>query len=447
MKPIQFKETLWNRLLDAIEQGNIVPIVGPELLTVKFGNKEILLNHWLASELARRLEIDLDDEDAPPTLTEVVCRYQSQPGSDSSEPYYEVFDILRNANFDVPEPLLALARITPLKTFFTTTVDNLLELALQQTRGSASVLSFSDSGSVEDLSTMPTSGTVFHLFGKVNTLPTFVLTEDDLLKFSQKWMDPERRPRKIASLLKNRNMHLMMLGCGFENWLARFFLYGLRSESLFDPQAQKGLIADHRSANDPDLATFLSRCNANLYPGGGAVDFVAELGRRWSERHPTPIPAPKPPEPQQAAKNAIFISYASEDKEIARCVRDALDDVGIDTWFDERRLEGGDEFKGVIVQNIKSSSFFVPIVTRSTLTPEHRFFQFEWTTAIESAKFRPSGHPFILPLVTQDIGVDDDLVPPAFRELHWNRFMGPEEIPEFARQCQQKVRSLIRLSR
>ena len=39
---------------------------------------------------------------------------------------------------------------------------------------------------------------------------------------------------------------------------------------------------------------------------------------------------------------AVFLSYASQDAEAARSICDALQAVGLDVWFDQSELRGGD---------------------------------------------------------------------------------------------------------
>jgi len=39
---------------------------------------------------------------------------------------------------------------------------------------------------------------------------------------------------------------------------------------------------------------------------------------------------------------AVFLSYASQDAEIARRIADALREAGLQVWFDQSELRGGD---------------------------------------------------------------------------------------------------------
>ena len=50
---------------------------------------------------------------------------------------------------------------------------------------------------------------------------------------------------------------------------------------------------------------------------------------------------------------AIFLSYASQDAEVARRLCDALRAVGLDVWFDQSALRGGDAWDASIRRQIK----------------------------------------------------------------------------------------------
>ena len=39
---------------------------------------------------------------------------------------------------------------------------------------------------------------------------------------------------------------------------------------------------------------------------------------------------------------AVFLSYASQDAEAARSIADALQAAGVEVWFDQSELRGGD---------------------------------------------------------------------------------------------------------
>lgn len=442
MRSIDFKETRWRRLLDDIENGLVIPIIGDELLIVKKEGVEISLYHWLAKQLASRLEVDFDDHQTF-SVSDVIYNYQKIRGCDPTLPYYEIFDILKSADFQIPESFKILAEL-PIRLFLTTTIDNYLERAINEYRfnGEKNVksISFAKSGVVEDIPNQIIKPIVYHIFGESNTISSYVATEDDLLEFCQKWYDPERKPKILNSYLKDSKRYYMLLGCNFQNWLARFFLYGLKHETLFDSSARRDFIADKESKNDNALAIFLSRCNTEIFPNGNAFDFLNELGIRWQERKKN-LSSSKAEEigyQNDFKPSSVFLSYASEDKDIAKQICDELNKVGIDVWFDENKLESGEHFKEVIVKNIQDSSFFIPLITENTSTNIRRFFRFEWNEAIAESKFRSKEIPFIIPIIYDHL--NNLQIPTEFQDFHVIRINDKAGLQSFANTCQQHLR-------
>ncbi len=45
---------------------------------------------------------------------------------------------------------------------------------------------------------------------------------------------------------------------------------------------------------------------------------------------------------------AIFLSYASQDAAAAKCICEALQSAGLEVWFDQSELRGGDAWDAKI---------------------------------------------------------------------------------------------------
>jgi TIR domain len=59
--------------------------------------------------------------------------------------------------------------------------------------------------------------------------------------------------------------------------------------------------------------------------------------------------------------HAVFLSYASEDAEAAQRICDALRAAGIEVWFDQSELRGGDAWDRQIRKQIHDCALFIPI--------------------------------------------------------------------------------------
>ena len=67
----------WDILLQLIEEGQVIPVVGRDLLTVSDGDRPKLLYPYLAENLAVALEVSPENLPDGEELNEVACRFIS----------------------------------------------------------------------------------------------------------------------------------------------------------------------------------------------------------------------------------------------------------------------------------------------------------------------------------------------------------------------------------
>ncbi|MDH5265434.1 MAG: hypothetical protein OEX21_11850, partial [Betaproteobacteria bacterium] len=101
----------WDDLLNFIEERRVIPIVGPELLTVETESGPRPLYDWMADKLAAKLGVDTARLPQPYTLNDVVCWFLSARGR-REDTYTRMRSILRETNFAPPKALKQLAEIT-----------------------------------------------------------------------------------------------------------------------------------------------------------------------------------------------------------------------------------------------------------------------------------------------------------------------------------------------
>jgi hypothetical protein len=418
----------WRNLLSDIHDGQVIVVVGSELAVERGNPAQQTLYQRAAKELVQRL--GLDDASLAPSygLLAVSNLFLQNASNEVDDLYREARDVLGTLQWPTPEPLIQLTGITDLNLFVTTTIDATLERALNEVRFGGKkntlVLTYSEKAQLQDLPVdfeTRTHPTVFHLFGKLNPSGDFVLTEEKLLEFSHRLQSRDLRPPILFDLLKAK--HLLILGCSLPGWLARFILRTTKGDQLLTQGARGSLVADRASAQDVDFAMFLERRKVWPYAEGDAVNFVRELHDRWREQYGEAArreePAASQPEPFKS--DSVFISYASEDYDVALQVFHALDSVGVDVWFDKQRLASGDSFRLVIEENIERCSYFVPLISRHSTQMDKRFFQREWKKAIDEAEAWPEGYPFIQPLLVDDVSLAAPGIPEAFRKCHARR--------------------------
>jgi TolB-like protein/Tfp pilus assembly protein PilF len=139
------------------------------------------------------------------------------------------------------------------------------------------------------------------------------------------------------------------------------------------------------------------------------------------------------------ASHSVFLSYASQDAEAAQRICEALRAAGIEVWFDQSALRGGDVWDQTIRKQIKACALFIPVISRHTHDRIEGYFRLEWKLAIDRSHLIASDQTFLLPVVIDDTREDDERVPDRFKEIHWTRLPGGETSSAFV----QRVRRLV----
>ena len=135
--------------------------------------------------------------------------------------------------------------------------------------------------------------------------------------------------------------------------------------------------------------------------------------------------------------SAIFISYAREDTDAARRIADALRSNGLEVWFDQNELRGGDTWDQKIRRQIKDCALFVPLISANTQDRKEGYFRLEWKLAAERTHLMAEGVPFIAPVVVDGTTEGGALVPSEFMRVQWTRLPGALATPQFIEQIKR----------
>jgi TolB-like protein len=120
----------------------------------------------------------------------------------------------------------------------------------------------------------------------------------------------------------------------------------------------------------------------------------------------------------------VFLSYASSDREAARVLRDALPGFGLEVWYDESDLGGGDIWDQKIRKQIRECDYFMPIISAQTEARHEGYFRREWRLAVERTLDMADDHAFLLPVVIDDTSQSGARVPEKFLSIQWVRVPG-----------------------
>src|ERR1700739_3867527 len=119
--------------------------------------------------------------------------------------------------------------------------------------------------------------------------------------------------------------------------------------------------------------------------------------------------------PASTPTGAVFLSYASQDAEAAKRICDALRAAGIEVWFDQSELRGGDVWDHKIRQQIHDCSLFVPIISIHSDERSEGYFRLEWKLAVDRSYLMADDAAFLLPVVIDHTADVSARVPERFR--------------------------------
>jgi TolB-like protein/Flp pilus assembly protein TadD len=133
----------------------------------------------------------------------------------------------------------------------------------------------------------------------------------------------------------------------------------------------------------------------------------------------------------RGSQRAVFLSYASEDAEAARRICAALRAAGLEVWFDQSELRGGDAWDSAIRKQIKSCALFIPIISSNTHTRIEGYFRLEWKLAVDRSHLLAPDQAFLVPVAIDQTPQSDERLPDRFRELQWTRLPDGNTPPAF----------------
>jgi adenylate cyclase len=136
---------------------------------------------------------------------------------------------------------------------------------------------------------------------------------------------------------------------------------------------------------------------------------------------------------------AIFLSYASQDADAARRIGDALRAAGLEVWFDQSELRGGDAWDEMIRRQIAECALFIPIISAATAARLEGYFRLEWTLADQRTQRMARTKTFIVPVCVDATIESGSDVPESFVRVQWSRLPAGAMTPAFI----ERVRSLL----
>jgi TolB-like protein/Tfp pilus assembly protein PilF len=134
----------------------------------------------------------------------------------------------------------------------------------------------------------------------------------------------------------------------------------------------------------------------------------------------------EPPSRASTPTGAVFLSYASQDAPAAQKICAALHAAGIEVWFDQSELRGGDAWDHQIRDRIRDCRLFVAVISVNTEHRDEGYFRREWSLAVDRTRDMVHNRAFLVPVAIDGTPERGAAVPDKFHELQWTRLPGGE---------------------
>jgi TolB-like protein len=132
----------------------------------------------------------------------------------------------------------------------------------------------------------------------------------------------------------------------------------------------------------------------------------------------------------------VFLSYASQDSGCARRICEALRSAGIEVWFDQSELRGGDAWDRQIRRQVRDCALFVPVISAHTQARHEGYFRLEWDLADQRTHLMGRKRAFVVPVCTDTTPEREADVPDSFLAVQWTRLPAGGTPPAFVERIQ-----------
>jgi TolB-like protein len=133
----------------------------------------------------------------------------------------------------------------------------------------------------------------------------------------------------------------------------------------------------------------------------------------------------------------VFLSYAAQDRPAAKALRDALSGLGVEVWYDESELGGGEAWDQKIRRQIRECDYFMPMVSARTDARLEGYFRREWRLAVERTFDMADDRLFLLPVVIDETDQAVARVPEKFLSVQWLKVPNGRATPALEALCRR----------
>jgi hypothetical protein len=380
-----------------IQLGNCVLTLGPGANTDLLAGKEVPLSVTLARELASDERVsgtkDLDRDDLR-HVSQIIYELDRSLTmlQDRVIEYYAGFQLKTTA---FHRNIAAL----PFRLCITSTPDDFLYNALRDANKSPTrqFYNFRRPRPIQLPEPTVDRPLVYHLYGYPDEPDSLVITENDLVDFlvSVVRNEPPVPPRILAQLGRLETTCLFV-DLGFKNWYLRILLrvlqlYGHQEMSIA-LEAPEFFAQSHQH----QTTVYFTASKTIQFRQDSLNEFATNLRATYDSLAQTrqeavgtlPTDAPR-----------VFLSYASEDRELVEQLAERLQAAGIAIWQDKQSLRAGDNWYRVLVQVLNKQVDAVVVVQTSAMVRRlEGYFYMEIAEALKRQERIKEGVRFVFPV-------------------------------------------------
>lgn len=428
----------WQQFLNEIDNENVIPVIGPDLLVASKPIKEIVGGEeFLRSENFHQQLISYIAEKTgvvshPRTFSQLVYdeNYKNMVRNNPNQIYFLIYQMLSNINQieeidDKPSQLLIdLLGTKKFPFVITTSFTPIVEKVMENVFGKVNVLNFNSNpqessqekgGDIKGINDLK-QPTVYYMFGKFcNMADRFVVTDSDMMKFCSKWIKGEGVPKNLTEALKKK--YLLILGNNYSDWLFRFVWYGLRSTTN---EMKSDIVVNDRA--EDSFKRFLERLETFFQEDPSKV--IKSIKEDMEARSIAGTL-------RTSYDTDVFISYSRTDKTIAEKLRNRFEEANLKVWFDDGSIKKAEDWESAIENGIKNTRIFLPILTKNieqeSIIPHE--YRTEWNLAATLAS-KMGGRTFIVPFVEQGFDFYNQLtrIPKEFSRKNATWFTNEKDL-------------------
>lgn len=410
------KEVLWDGLVESLQLGKCVLVLGPDVAASRTGPSEgttpadASLRDVFCQYLAEQLEQE-NQNVVERALFAVAQQYDDSPAFSTVNLKNLAARFFKQAKGYGPGPLHLQLAQCPFSLVLTTCHDDLFTKALKDEPTSKSPSRYwyhylgeqRDNHEIEGMPD-PASPAVYHLFGTFEEPNSLVLTENDLLAFVCNVISGRPKlPESLRALFRNKTF--LFVGFGIRHWYIRVLLKLLmRTLELGDRSVAIESLGDLSQVEKDQTVMFYKRGTRVEVVDMNALDFVHELRERLDRA------GGYSGQTQRRIRRArVFISYERSDDATARLLYAGLPQDQFDPWLDTNGLVGGDNWDERLQEKIQASDYFLVLNSPNLVNKQVGYVNKEIELALDGQKYRQSGIRFIIPLQVGDLTPENGL--------------------------------------